>query len=59
MTQFQFEVICSIIEKGAPALAIDLCTALNNLVNERNSLVTELDKLKTSEVTNSKRKRRN
>lgn len=42
MTQFQFELICKIIENGAPALAGELCTALDNLVQERNALEAEL-----------------
>ena len=43
MTQFQFELICKIIENGAPALAGELCGALDSLMKEYNALVAELD----------------
>jgi regulator of replication initiation timing len=46
MTQFQFDVICKLIEEGAPVLAKELCDALNNLVVNYNALVTENAKLK-------------
>ena len=41
MTQFQFDAIVKIIQSGAPALANELCNALNNLVNEHNKLLKE------------------
>ena len=46
MTQFQFEVICKIIENGAPALANELCGTLHNLVQSYNEVITENEKLK-------------
>jgi hypothetical protein len=50
MTQLQFEVICKIIENGAPALANELCNALNNLVVDRNNLAKEVEALKSTET---------
>ena len=46
MTQFQFDVICKLIENGAPALANELCDSLNNLVQSYNETITENDRLK-------------
>lgn len=48
MTQQQFEIICKIIENGAPALANELCNALNNLVVERNNLAQQLEAINES-----------
>ena len=49
MTQLQFEMICKIIETGAPALAEELCNSLNDLVVERNNLAQEVEVLKSGE----------
>lgn len=46
MNQLQFEMIMKIIQNGAPALADELCNALGNLVNDRNHLAEENEKLK-------------
>ena len=46
MNQFQFELICKIIENGAPALANELCGALNGLVQSYNASMTENEQLK-------------
>ncbi len=46
MTQLQFELICKVIESGAPALANELCDSLDALVKERNAFAEKLDKLK-------------
>lgn len=46
MTQFQFDLICKIIENGAPALANELCGAVNNLVQSYNAAVNENADLK-------------
>lgn len=48
MTQQQFEIICKIIENGAPALANELCSALNNLVIDRNNLAKQLEEIQKS-----------
>ena len=56
MTQFQFEMICKILENGAPVLAVELCTALNTLVQERNAFAQENEQLKkelTTEAANT------
>ena len=41
MTQFQFDMICKIIEIGAPVLANELCGALDNLVVSYNNVIKE------------------
>ena len=46
MTQFQFDLICKILDQGAPVLSGELCGALNTLVLERNALVAENEQLK-------------
>jgi hypothetical protein len=46
MNQFQFDLICKIIASGAPALANELCGALDNLVQSYNITVKELEQLK-------------
>ena len=53
MTQFQFDLICTIIEKGAPVLANELCGALDNFVKSYNAIAKENEKLKVqiSELT--------
>lgn len=48
MTQLQFEIIYKIIENGAPALANDLCNALNDLVVDRNNLAKQLEEIQAS-----------
>lgn len=47
MTQLQFDLICKIIEKGAPALADELCGALDSFVRDRNALAAENEELRT------------
>ena len=46
MNQTQFELICKIIQKGAPVLADELCGALANLAREYTSLLEENSNLK-------------
>jgi cell division protein FtsB len=46
MTQFQFDLICKLIENGAPALANELCGALNALVQTCNNTMAENEQLK-------------
>ena len=46
MTQFQFDLICKIIESGAPALANELCAALNALIQDYNITIDENEQLK-------------
>ena len=46
MTQFQFDVICKIIDTGAPALAAELCNSLHNLVQDFNAVLAENETLK-------------
>ena len=48
MTQQQFEIICKIIENGAPALANELCNSLNDLVIDRNNLAKQLKEIQDS-----------
>lgn len=50
MTQFQFDLICKIIESGAPALANELCGSLNDLVIDRNNLAKENEELKATKA---------
>ena len=50
MTQLQFEIICKVIETGTPALANELCGALNDLVVDRNNLAKEVKMLKSTET---------
>ena len=52
MTQFQFDMICKIIQNGAPAVADELCGALNNLAVGYNKMAGELQALK--EVSSDK-----
>lgn len=47
MTQFQFDMICKIIESGAPALAPELTESLNSLIVDRNGLAKDNVALKT------------
>lgn len=47
MTQFQFDLICRIIDGGAPVLANELCGALNGLVRDFNAATAENEQLKT------------
>jgi hypothetical protein len=47
MTQFQFDLICKLIENGAPVLANELCSALNGLVQTCNNTIAENEQLKT------------
>ena len=46
MTQFQFDIICKIIENGAPALANELCGALASLAQSYTEIVAENTNLK-------------
>ena len=46
MTQFQFDLICKIICTGAPALAEELCGALETFVQNYEQLVAENMQLK-------------
>jgi hypothetical protein len=46
MTQFQLDMICRIIEVGAPALAAELCSVLDSFVKDRNALAAENKQLK-------------
>lgn len=46
MTQFEFDMICKIIQNGAPALASDLIGSISNLINDANALLKERDELK-------------
>lgn len=45
MTQFQFDLICNIIQSGAPCLAKELCGSLHNLVVNYNKACEELEKI--------------
>ena len=45
MTQFEFDVITVTLKHGVPAISEPLCNSLSNLVNERNSLAEENEKL--------------
>lgn len=47
MTQFQFEMICKIVQSGAPALSNELCSSLNDLVVDRNQLAKQVEDLKS------------
>ena len=46
MTQFQFEVICKLIDNGAPALAVELKKALVGLAQSFEEAVAENEQLK-------------
>jgi hypothetical protein len=46
MTQFQFDLICKLIENGAPALANELITALQGMVQTCNATAEENAQLK-------------
>ena len=46
MTQFQFEVICKLIDNGAPALAVELKKALVGLAQSFEEAVVENEQLK-------------
>lgn len=46
MTQFQFDMICTIIQNGAPALAPELIEALSNVIQEANAAAKENAALK-------------
>lgn len=46
MTQFQFDLICKIIDAGAPALATELCNSLHALVQDFNAVLAENETLK-------------
>jgi hypothetical protein len=46
MTQFQFDLICKLIETGAPALANELITALQEMVKICNATAEENTQLK-------------
>jgi len=53
MTQFQFDLICKIIENGAPALANELCNSLDALVKAYTECMTENEQLKAKLNDNS------
>ena len=46
MTQFQYDVICKLIDAGAPALAEELKGAILGLVQSLNAVVAENEQLK-------------
>ena len=46
MTQFQFEVICKLIDVGAPALAPELKNAILGLAKSLEAAVAENEQLK-------------
>jgi hypothetical protein len=46
MTQFQFDLICKIIENGAPVLANELVTTLQGMVQTCNTTAEENERLK-------------
>lgn len=46
MNQFQFDLICKIIETGAPALANELIGAMRGLAEDYNRLAEENAQLK-------------
>lgn len=46
MNQTQFDLICKIIQNGAPALAEELCGALANLARDYTALAEENESLK-------------
>jgi hypothetical protein len=43
MSQEQFNIICKIIQNGAPALAIELIAAIENILNDNSNLRKQLD----------------
>ena len=46
MTQFQFDVICKLIDAGAPALAPELKNAILGLAKSLEAAVAENEQLK-------------
>jgi ATP phosphoribosyltransferase len=46
MTQFQFDIICKIVSTGAPALANELNSALDEFVQSYNACLEENAQLK-------------
>lgn len=46
MTQFQFDVICKLIDTGAPALASELKNAILGLAKSLEAAVAESEQLK-------------
>jgi len=46
MTQFQFDLICKLIDSGAPILSRELCGSLDALVKGYNAIVEENEQLK-------------
>lgn len=46
MTQFQFDVICKLIDAGAPALASELKNAILGLAKSLEAAVAENEHLK-------------
>ncbi len=54
MTQFQFDLICKVIEAGAPALAEELCNSLHNLVQDFNAVLAENESLKAQAISTEK-----
>ena len=49
MTQFQFDMICKIIQNGAPALANELCNSLNDLVVDYNKLANRIQSIRETD----------
>ena len=50
MTQFQFDMICKVIQSGAPALANELCNSLNDLVVDYNKLTERIQSIQATDV---------
>lgn len=46
MTQFQFDVICKLIDNGAPALAPELKNAILGLAQSFEAVIVENEQLK-------------
>ena len=56
MTQANYDIICKVIQNGAPALANELIGAISNLITDANALLKERDELKAKleEIENGK-----
>lgn len=46
MTQLEFDMICKILQNGAPAVANDLIKAITDVITAANTAITERDELK-------------
>lgn len=53
MTQEIYNIIVKIIQTGAPALANELITSINNLLNDNRKLAQEVLDLKKEKETNA------